>query len=152
MGGAEKLLGRGDMLFNPVGSSKPLRVQGCFVTDEEIEAVIGFIDDEIVHQIDSHVVAGKGGKGGSNASSDAGGPEEGEEDEMLMPAIECVVEAGMASTSLLQRRLKLGYARAARIVDEMETRGIVGPFEGSKPRQVLITPERWAEMKLSQDN
>ena len=93
-----------------------------------------------------------GGKGGSNASSDAGGPEEGEEDEMLMPAIECVVEAGMASTSLLQRRLKLGYARAARIVDEMETRGIVGPFEGSKPRQVLITPERWAEMKLSQDN
>lgn len=159
MGGAEKLLGRGDMLFNPVGSSKPLRVQGCFVTDEEIEAVIGFIkndacalyDDEIVHQIDSHVVAGKGGKGGGNASSDAGGAEEGEEDEMLIPAIECVVEAGMASTSLLQRRLKLGYARAARIVDEMETRGIVGPFEGSKPRQVLITPERWAEMKLSQD-
>ncbi len=159
MGGAEKLLGRGDMLFNPVGSSKPLRVQGCFVTDEEIEAVIGFIkndacalyDDEIVHQIDSHVIAGKGGKGGSSASADTSGSEEGGEDEMLMPAIECVVEAGMASTSLLQRRLKLGYARAARIVDEMETRGIVGPFEGSKPRQVLITPERWAEMKLSQD-
>ncbi|WP_066453885.1 FtsK/SpoIIIE family DNA translocase [Anaerotruncus rubiinfantis] len=156
MGGAEKLLGRGDMLFNPVGAPKPVRVQGCFVTDEEIENVIAFIkndatadyDDSIVQEIDNHVVAGKGGKGSSSDSSSNGG--DSDEDEMLMPAIECVVEAGMASTSLLQRRLKLGYARAARIVDEMEARGIVGPFEGSKPRQVLISPERWAEMKLSQ--
>lgn len=159
MGGAEKLLGRGDMLFNPVGSAKPIRVQGCFVTDEEIEAVISFIkndatadyDQQIVQEIDSHVVAGKGGKGsGSAASADNG--DGGAEDEMLMAAIECVVEAGMASTSLLQRRLKLGYARAARIVDEMEARGIVGPFEGSKPRQVLLTPERLAELKLAQQN
>lgn len=159
MGGAEKLLGRGDMLFNPVGSAKPIRVQGCFVTDEEIEAVISFIkndatadyDQQIVQEIDSHVVAGKGGKGGGSAASSDNG-DGGAEDEMLMAAIECVVEAGMASTSLLQRRLKLGYARAARIVDEMEARGIVGPFEGSKPRQVLLTPERLAELKLAQQN
>lgn len=155
MGGAEKLLGRGDMLFSPVGAPKPIRVQGCFVTDEEIESVVSFIkndssaayDESIVQEIDSHVVAGKGSKGGGSA---ADGADSGDgEDEMLMPAIECVVEAGMASTSLLQRRLKLGYARAARIVDEMESRGIVGPFEGSKPRQVLISPERLAEMKLN---
>ena len=155
MGGAEKLLGRGDMLFSPVGAPKPIRVQGCFVTDEEIESVVSFIkndssaayDESIVQEIDSHVVAGKGSKGGGAASENADA--DSGEDEMLMPAIECVVEAGMASTSLLQRRLKLGYARAARIVDEMESRGIVGPFEGSKPRQVLISPERWAEMKLN---
>ena len=155
MGGAEKLLGRGDMLFNPVGAAKPRRVQGCFVADDEIEAVIGYIkndstaeyDDQIVQEIDSHVIAGKGGRTGASESSD----DSDGEDEMLMAAIECVVEAGMASTSLLQRRLKLGYARAARIVDEMEARGIVGPFEGSKPRQVLITPERLAEMKLSRE-
>ncbi len=158
MGGAEKLLGRGDMLFNPVGASKPVRVQGCFVTDEEIESIIAFIkndasaeyDDSIVQEIDNHVVTGKGSRSGGAESS--GGDDGDSEDEMLMPAIECVVEAGMASTSLLQRRLKLGYARAARIVDEMEARGIVGPFEGSKPRQVLISPERWAEMKLSRQD
>lgn len=158
MGGAEKLLGRGDMLFNPVGSSKPVRVQGCFVTDEEIESILAFIkndasaeyDDTIVQEIDNHVVAGKGSRSGGAENSDS---DDGDsDDEMLMPAIECVVEAGMASTSLLQRRLKLGYARAARIVDEMEARGIVGPFEGSKPRQVLISPERWAEMKLSRQD
>lgn len=154
MGGAEKLLGRGDMLFNPVGCSKPIRVQGCFVTDKEIENVINFIkndavakyDDSIVQEIDNHVVSGKGGRsGGVDSSSDS-------EDEMLLPAIECVVEAGMASTSMLQRRLKLGYARAARIVDDMEAKGIIGPFEGSKPRQVLISPERWAEMKLARQD
>ncbi len=157
MGGAEKLLGRGDMLFNPRGAVKPIRVQGCFVTDEEIERVISFIkndavadyDDQIVKEIDNHVpVGGKGGKGGKESGGEADGA--GTEDEMLIPAIECVVEAGMASTSLLQRRLKLGYARAARIVDEMEQRGIVGPFEGSKPRQVLITMDRWVEMKMNQ--
>ncbi|MEM1485425.1 DNA translocase FtsK [Oscillospiraceae bacterium PP1C4] len=154
MGGAEKLLGRGDMLFSPVGASKPIRVQGCFVNDEEIEHVIEFIkndavadyDETIAQEIDSHVVAGKGSSGGGDKSSSSSD----DDDEMLMPAIECVVEAGMASTSLLQRRLKLGYARAARIVDEMEARGIVGPFEGSKPRQVLISPERLAEMKMNQ--
>ncbi len=154
MGGAEKLLGRGDMLFNPIGSAKPVRVQGCFVTDEEIEAVISFIksdatadyDPQIVKEIDSHVPAS--GKKGSSAASDSNSGGEAE-DEMLMAAIEFVVEAGAASTSLLQRKLRLGYGRAARIIDEMEARGIVGPSEGSKPRKVLLTPERLAEWKLA---
>lgn len=151
-GGAEKLLGKGDMLFNPVGASKPVRVQGCFVSDTEVETVVEFIknsgaaayDSNIMEEIERQAVAEKPSKGGS---SDGGGFDE--EDDMLPAAIEVVVEAGMASTSLLQRRLKLGYARAARIVDEMEQKGIVGPYEGSKPRQVLISKERWMEMKLN---
>lgn len=151
MGGAEKLLGMGDMLFSPVGSSKPTRVQGCFVSDEEIERVVTYInsaitpqyDNQVLEEIDKHTPVGKGNASGT--SSDDGG----DEDEMLAPAIECVIEAGMASTSLLQRKLKLGYARAARIIDEMEGRGIIGPYEGSKPRAVLISKERWIEMKLN---
>ena len=154
--GAEKLLGMGDMLFSPVGSPKPTRIQGCYVSDDEIERVISFIksagvtsyDQQIIEEIDKHIPTGKSGSGSSAAatgSEDAG-------DEMLNPAIECVIEAGIASTSLLQRKLKLGYARAARIIDELEARGIVGPFEGSKPRQVLISKERWLEMKVNQDN
>ena len=153
MGGAEKLLGRGDMLFYPVGSSKPVRVQGCFVTDKEVERVVAFVKEGELNEYDSGIIeeidrqaANTGSKGsGSSSSSDSGGSE----DEMLGAAIECVVEAGQASTSLLQRRLKLGYARAARIVDDMEAKGIVGPYEGSKPRQVLISKERWYEMKLN---
>lgn len=141
--GAEKLIGRGDMLFLPLGAPKPLRVQGCFISDREVESVVDFIgrntqaeySDAIVDQIERSV-------------SDA--PEGGADsaDELLPDAIECVIEAGQASTSLLQRRLKLGYARAARIVDEMEARGVVGPYEGSKPRKVLITRQQWQEMLL----
>ena len=151
MGGAEKLLGMGDMLFCPVGASKPTRVQGCFVSDEEIERVVTFIksageaqyDETIASEIEKHIPAGKGNASSSGAPSSAE-----EEDPMLTDAIECVVEAGIASTSLLQRKCKLGYARAARLIDELEARGIVGPFEGSKPRAVLISKERWLEMKL----
>lgn len=153
MGGAEKLLGRGDMLFYPVGSAKPTRVQGCFVTDSEVEKVVDFIknssvsnyDETLMEEIEKNAaqVGGKGG--GSRASSgDSGGG-----DELLQAAVEAVVEAGQASTSLLQRRLKVGYARAARLVDEMEEKGFVGPFEGSKPRQVLISKERFYEMKVN---
>ncbi len=152
--GAEKLLGKGDMLFAPVGSPKPIRVQGCFVSDAEVERVVEYIkqgeiaeyDNQIMEEIEKNAVAEKS-KGGS--SSDGGGFQE--EDEMLPSAIEVVVEAGLASTSLLQRKLKLGYARAARLVDELEAKGIVGPFEGSKPRQVLISRERWLEMKMNQE-
>ena len=118
---------------------------------EEVERVVTFVkegeqpdyDEEVIQEIDRQ--AASGGKGSS------GGEEGGDgEDELLSDAIEVVVDAGMASTSLLQRRLKVGYARAARLVDEMEQRGIVGPFEGSKPRQVLLTKDRWYEMKLNQ--
>ena len=156
MGGAEKLLGRGDMLYYPVGSSKPTRVQGCFVTDSEVERVVTFIkqgekgeyDDNIMTEIEQSAaqVKGKGGSSGSVAA--AGGDGEGADgDELLEQAIAVVVEAGLASTSLLQRRLKVGYARAARLVDEMEEKGIVGPFEGSKPRKVLMTKEQYYERK-----
>lgn len=156
MGGAEKLLGRGDMLYYPVGSSKPTRVQGCFVTDSEVERVVTFIkqgekgeyDDTIMTEIEQSAaqVKGKGGSSGSTAAS--GGDAEGTDgDELLEQAIAVVVEAGLASTSLLQRRLKVGYARAARLVDEMEEKGIVGPFEGSKPRKVLMTKDQYYERK-----
>ena len=150
--GAEKLLGRGDMLFSPIGSSKPTRVQGCFVTDGEVERIIEFIkqsghkmtyDEQILQEIDRHAVSDNKKKGGKD---EGGGFSD--EDEMLPSAIEIVVETGQASTSMLQRRLKLGYARAARLMDAMEGKGIIGPFEGSKPRQVLITKERWIEMKM----
>ncbi len=153
-GGAEKMLGRGDMLFYPVGTPKPIRVQGCFVTDKEVEQVVNFVkkkgdtdyDDDIMQEIEKQAAAEKGSK----KSGDGGGFEE--QDDMLPQAIECVVEAGQASTSYLQRRLKLGYARAARIMDEMEQRGIIGPNEGSKPRQVLLTRQQWIEMKMHADS
>ena len=144
--GAEKLIGRGDMLFAPIGSNKPNRIQGCFVSDEEVEKVVDFIkgdhsaeyDDNIMVEIERQAAVEKKQKTGVQED----GPDE---DPMLSDAIKVVVENGMASTSLLQRKLKLGYARAARIVDEMEQRGIVGPYEGSKPRKVLITPEQLME-------
>lgn len=150
--GAEKLLGRGDMLFSPIGASKPTRVQGCFVTDGEVERIVEFIkqstlpltyDERILEEIDRHAVSDNKKKG---SKDDGGGFDD--EDEMLPSAIEIVVESGQASTSMLQRKLKLGYARAARLIDAMEEKGIVGPFEGSKPRQVLISKERWIEMKM----
>lgn len=153
-GGAEKLLGRGDMLFAPIDASKAHRVQGCFLSDDEVHAVVDFIkskasanyDEEINKAIDEFSANQKEGKGGAVG----GGEDGGEADEMLEAAIEIAVDAKTVSTSLLQRKLKLGYARAARIVDEMEERGIVGPFEGSKPRQVLLSREQWMEMKNRQ--
>lgn len=155
MAGAEKLLGNGDMLFNPVGIAKPIRIQGCFISDEEVESVVEFItnqekadyDEEVLKEIDRQAAAEKK-KGSSSAVSD--GDEEA--DEMLPKAIEVVVEAQAASTTLLQRRLRLGYARAARIVDELEARGIIGPYEGSKPRKVLITKQQWLEMNALSDD
>ncbi|MCI8525821.1 MAG: DNA translocase FtsK [Oscillospiraceae bacterium] len=149
--GAEKLVGKGDMLYAPLGQGKPKRVQGCFITDDEVQDVVNFIkrsttpnySEEVQAQIEQK--AEQGGKGGDNAPSQ---PESDDEaDELLTAAVEVILETGQASVSMLQRRLKLGYARAARIVDEMEERGIVGPFEGSKPRQLLITREQWAQMQ-----
>ncbi len=149
-GGAEKLLGMGDMLFLPLGASKPIRVQGTYVKDEEISKVIEFIKRDFVAEYNQEMIENMekmAAKDKAAPAADNGGEQK---DEMLTKAIEVVVEAGQASTSLLQRRLKLGYARAARIMDEMEAMGIIGQYEGSKPRQVLITKNQWLEMTLSQ--
>lgn len=151
MGGAEKLLGKGDMLFYPVGSIKPKRVQGCFVSDEEVEAVVNYIKDNGASEYNQDVMIEIERQAAKEEAAKTGIETEEESDPMLVKAIECVVEAGQASTSLLQRRLRLGYARAARIMDEMEQRGIIGPYEGSKPRQILITKEQLIEMKAGNE-
>lgn len=150
--GAEKLLGNGDMLYYPVGIPKPIRVQGCFLSDKEVENVVTFIksqeqseyDDEVIKEIELKAAASNTKKKDSASSTDD--ESDGPSDEMLPKAIEAVIEAQSASTTLLQRKLKLGYARAARIVDELEERGIIGPYEGSKPRKVLISKQQWYEM------
>ena len=152
--GAEKLVGKGDMLYAPLGQSKPKRVQGCFITDAEVQSVVDYIKKndsaqysaEIQEDIERRAV--QGGKGSPAAASAAmDEPEADAGDEMMPAAVEVLLETGQASVSMLQRRLKLGYARAARIMDELEEKGIVGPFEGSKPRQMLITREQWQAMK-----
>ena len=151
--GAEKLLGMGDMLFMPVGAPKPIRIQGTFVRDEEISRVLDFIkqsatvqyDEAMIEAMEKHAIM-DGKKGASSADAD----EETGSDPMLKQAVEVVIDAGQASTSLLQRRCKLGYARAARIMDEMEQKGIIGPYEGAKPRAVLISRQQWLLMQMNQ--
>lgn len=147
-GSAEKLVGNGDMLYAPVGAPKPMRIQGTWVSDAEREKVVDFIkqsgdanySEEVIHEID------KAAEDKSDSKKDAA--ENGDEhDELLPAAVEVILETGQASVSMLQRRLKLGYSRAARIIDQMEQLKIVGPFEGSKPRQILITRQQWAEMQ-----
>jgi S-DNA-T family DNA segregation ATPase FtsK/SpoIIIE len=152
--GAEKLVGKGDMLFSPIGSGKPLRVQGCFVSDPEVEAVASYVKENYNTNYDQTVmdeIEKKAAQTGSSKSVTAADPDPEEEttagDEMLPAAVDVFMETGQASVSMLQRRLKLGYARAARIVDEMEEKGIVGPFQGSKPRAILVTKEQWEAMK-----
>ena len=150
--GAEKLVGKGDMLYAPLGGGKPQRVQGCFISPEEIEEVVQFVkqsgepqySDEVIAKIEESVQEKeKAPKGGA---ADLTAADEG--DELFPAAVEVVLETGQASVSMLQRRLKLGYSRAARLVDQMEDRGVVGPFEGSKPRQLLITRAQWQEMQM----
>ena len=153
MSGAEKLIGNGDMLFSPIGANKPTRIQGTFVRDEEISRVLDFIkqsatvqyDEAMIEAMEKHAIQ-DGKKGSSGADSD----EDSDSDPMFQQAVEVVIDAGQASTSLLQRRCKLGYARAARIMDEMEMRGIIGPHEGAKPRAVLISRQQWLEMQMNQ--
>ncbi|AZK47734.1 FtsK/SpoIIIE family DNA translocase [Paenibacillus lentus] len=140
MAGAEKLLGRGDMLFMPMGASKPIRVQGAFMSDQEVEAIVGYVrgqaqaeyDESLVPEVDEEV-------------------QETEEvvDELFDQAVQIILEAKQASVSLLQRRMRIGYTRAARLIDSMEARGIVGPYEGSKPREVLISMEQFKLGKIS---
>ena len=163
--GAEKLLGNGDMLFMPIGLSKPVRVQGCFVSDREVNSVVQFLkpgeedvpeyDQAVIQEIERQAAqVSVGGKGGR----DVGGSEESdgdsfeEADPMLAQAVEVVLDAGEASTSLLQRKLRLGYARAGRLIDDMEQRGIIGPHVGSKPRELMITRAQWMEMNMMSDN
>ena len=151
--GAEKLLGQGDMLFMPVGAPKPTRIQGTFVRDEEISRVLDFIkssatvqyDEAMIEAMEKHAIQ-DGKKGSSGADSD----EDSDSDPMFKQAVEVVIDAGQASTSLLQRRCKLGYARAARIMDEMEQKGVIGPYEGAKPRAVLISRQQWLELQMNQ--
>ncbi len=150
--GAEKLLGYGDMLFNPIGTNKPLRVQGCFVSNKEIRDVVSFIkngtvanyNDEVMYEIERQAAIDKKQKTGVVED----GPDE---DPLIKDAIRIVVEVGQASASLLQRKLKVGYSRAGRLIDEMEERGVIGPFEGAKPRKVLITESELMEMEATSD-
>lgn len=157
--GAEKLLGKGDMLYFPVGMPKPLRVQGCWVSDKEVERVVDFIknsfildyDQDVMDEIEkqAELAAQKNGKNKEKDEEDGG--EFLLNDDKLDEAIEAVIEAGQASTSYLQRKLKLGYGRAARLIDTMEQLGVVGPYEGSKPRQVVMTKQEWYERKLNKE-
>lgn len=147
-GGAEKLIGKGDMLYSPVGAPKPIRVQGCFASDKEIEGVTRYIknhhrsqyNEEVEARIKKITVDGMDADNkDNNGDLDL--------DEKIEEAIKIVIDAGQASTSLVQRRLKVGYARAGRMIDEMESLGIVGPHQGSKPREVLMTYQDWLERK-----
>ena len=154
--GAEKLIGMGDMLYAPIGCGKPLRVQGAFVSDEERDQIVQFIKRQSTAQYSEDVMAqiekaaedkGANGKGRTEDDEPVGKPEY---DELLPQAVDVIFDTKQASVSMLQRRLKLGYSRAARIVDQMEEMGIIGPFEGSKPRQILITRDQWLEMQTTQ--
>ena len=154
-GGAEKLLGNGDLLYKPVGVGKPVRIQGSYVATEEIRRVVDFLkaqaateyDDEVASEIEKHIPVPKGEKGGSASADDT--PQDSGQTDMIERAIECIVRENVASTTFLQRRLKLGYARAARIMDELEEMGVVGPADGAKPREIRMTKEQWLERKTS---
>lgn len=152
-GGAEKLLGKGDLLYKPVGLGKPMRIQGSFVPTSEVRAVVNFLknqsqaeySDTIIEEIDNHVPQQKGEKkGGSDFASEG-------TDDKLEEAIKIIVENQTASTSFLQRKLSLGYARAARIMDELEQMGVIGPSNGSKPREILMSKEQWLERSTMSD-
>lgn len=150
--GAEKLVGKGDMLYAPIGNGKPKRVQGCFVSDPEVEAVATYVkdnfktnyDQEVIEEIERKAMQTGNKSGAADVEPNS---DETAYDELLPAAVDVFLEIGQASVSMLQRRLKLGYSRAARIVDQMEEQGIVGPFQGSKPREILVTKEQWAVMR-----
>ena len=149
MGGAEKLLGRGDMLFAPVGSQKPVRVQGCFVSDSEIESIVNFVKESSAAGYDQGVMDEIERNAVSDSKKESREEKGDSVDPMMMDAIKCVVEEGQASVSLLQRRLRLGYARAGRLIDEMAEMGIVSERDGSKPRKVLLTYQQYLEMSMN---
>lgn len=164
--GAEKLIGRGDMLYNPLGAPKPQRIQGCYVSDGEIEAVVDYIKNhyqsdgnteeqsrilDAIEKNAKETVKGKKGITGSMGGTDEDGDYVDDGDDVLLPrAVDLVIKAGMASTSGLQRSLGVGHSRAGRLMDQMEKKGYIGPYQGSKPRDVLITPEQWNEVRATQ--
>lgn len=138
MAGAEKLLGRGDMLFSPIGAPKPVRVQGAFVSDEEVEKVVGFWKAQGKPEYLEGVLRTDTGRAGSVQQEDV--------DELLPEATKLIIECGQASVSMLQRRFRIGYTRAARLIDLMQEKGFIGGYEGSKPREVLVSKEEWQEI------
>lgn len=150
-GGAEKLLGRGDMLFNPVGASKPIRIQGAFISDKEVENVVEDIKNQGEFTYDEEIVDDFN-KAASDVGKSSSDDDDAMSDELLPEAIEIVVENEKASISFLQRKLRIGYSRAARIIDIMEDKGIVSKYDGSKPRNVLLSKERYMEMKMNSDD
>ncbi len=145
MAGAEKLLGKGDMLYYPVGIPKPIRVKGAFLSDKEVELAVDFVKNQIHAHYDQEILENIN----TNVKNEEEEASEGGNDELLNQAIEAVIDCGQASVSFIQRKFKVGYARAGRIIDQMAERNIISGYEGSKPRRVLITRERWEEMKLS---
>lgn len=145
MAGAEKLLGKGDMLYYPVGIPKPIRVKGAFVSDKEVELVVDFVKNQVYAHYDEEIIENIN----DNTKNEDDGTNEDDCDELLNEAIEAVIDCGQASVSFIQRKFKVGYARAGRIIDQMAERNIISGYEGSKPRRVLISRERWEEMKMS---
>lgn len=148
MVGAEKLLGKGDMLFYPSGAPKPTRLQGAFVSDKEVEKIVNFLKSNGEVQYSEDIIESIE-KANSTDKEIEREDVDDDTDPFLMDAIATVVETGQASTSFIQRRFKVGYARAGRIIDQMEERGIISGYEGSKPRQVLMSKERWQELNMT---
>ena len=153
MAGADKLLGNGDMLYMPIGMGKPVRVQGCFASSKDINETLTFIrsqatgeyDDTVIEAVENYVPqSGKGDKGGASES----GFNAGSDEDYIVRAAEVAVNNGQVSTTMLQKKLRLGYAKASRIIDELEERGIIGPSEGSKPRKVLMSKMQFDEWKF----
>ena len=147
--GAEKLLGKGDMLFFPTGAPKPVRIQGAFIDDKEVEKIVNFLksntNGETTYRDDITEYIEKANSTDKELAEMQDGDDD-EADPLLNEAIQTVVETGQASTSFIQRRFKVGYARAGRIIDQMEERGIISGYQGSKPREVLMSKERWEEL------
>ena len=151
--GAEKLVGKGDMLFRPMGQGEPTRIQGCFVSDREVNSVIDYVKSQVegtgqdARQAEILARIERSDTNGSSAKEQNNGG-----DELLMDAIELVIDSGKASVSMLQRRFRIGYNRAARIVDIMEEMGVVGPQDGSSPRQVIMTREEFEQLQSAQES
>ena len=152
--GAEKLLGHGDMLYSPIGASKPVRVQGCFISDEEVEELCNFVKNQGESQYDESIAKEIEAKAVQDKKSSPFEDNDGGEqlDALFEKAVDVVLETGTASTSFLQRKLSVGYARGAKIIDQLEEKGIIGPSNGAKGREILITRQQWLEMQAYSSN